>query len=236
MNLPHSRGEANAILVLAAHPDDEVLGCGGTMARHAAAGDSVEVVFFTNGTGARGASGKAAKERAVAMRKALKILGAKLLAHFDFPDNQLDVIPTLHLAQALEKAVGNRTFDVVYTHHAGDLNVDHRKVHDATLTCFRPQPGPRQALRILSYEVLSSTGWGGTGRPTFNPNVFIDISCHLATKERALACYSRELRPFPHARSLEALRSLATYRGAMNGLNPSEAFLLLREIHAATGE
>lgn len=218
------------VLVIAAHPDDEVLGCGGTMARHVAAGDTVEVVFFTNGTGARGRNAKAARERAAAMRKALKILGATCLAHFDFPDNRLDQTATIDLAQALEKVTANRTFDVVYTHHAGDLNVDHRKVHDATLTCFRPQPGKRQVLRILSYEVLSSTGWAGDTAPLFRPNVFIDITPSIDTKILALSCYAAELRSPPHARSAESVIALAAYRGATCGVISAEAFSLEREI------
>lgn len=222
------------ILVLAAHPDDEVLGCGGTMARHTAAGDSVEVVFFTNGTGARGRNAKAVRERATAMRKAMKILGATCLAHFDFPDNRLDQTATIDLTQALEKVTGDRYFDVVYTHHAGDLNVDHQQVHDATLTCFRPQPTGRKAGRILSYEILSSTGWEGCPATPFAPNVFVDITNYIGVKEEAFSCYAQEVRPFPHARSLQALRSLATCRGAVNGLCAAEAFALLREVQLAS--
>lgn len=218
------------ILVLAAHPDDEVLGCGGTIARHAAAGDTVEVVFFTNGTGARGTDGKAAKARARAMRKALQHLGATCLAHFDFPDNRLDQSAILDLAQALEKVTSDRSFDVVYTHHSGDLNVDHRQVHAATLTCFRPQPGKRQALRILSYEVLSATGWAGPLAVPFHPAVFVDITAQMQAKEHALDCYDAEMRAYPHARSREAARALAILRGTTAGLPCAEAFMLEREI------
>ncbi len=218
------------ILVLAAHPDDEVLGCGGAMARHAGAGDRVEVVFFTNGVGARGTDDAAAMARAQAMGKALRMLGAHRLAHFDFPDNRLDQAAVLDLAQALEASVGNRAFDVVYTHHAGDLNVDHRKVFEATMTCFRPQPGQRQARRILSYEVLSSTGWGGAGLSAFLPNVYVDIGPYLETKLAACQAYAAEMRDFPHARSVEAVRALATMRGTAVGLKAAEGFELVREL------
>lgn len=218
------------ILVIAAHPDDEVLGCGGTMARHAAAGDRVRVVFFTDGTGARGTDPAAAARRQTAMQTALAALGASLLAGFSFADNAMDQVPLLDLARALEGAVGGESFDVVFTHHAGDLNVDHRRVREAALTCFRPQPGGRRAGRILSFEIPSSTGWAGAdGRP-FAPNVHVDVAAHWPAKLAALAAYAEEMRPFPHARSVEAARALATWRGAAAGLPLAESFVLEREI------
>lgn len=218
------------ILIIAAHPDDEALGCGGTMARHAAAGDRVRVIFFTDGTGARGRDEAAAGRRQAAMHAALGALGASLLAGFSFADNALDQVPLLELARALEGAVGGEHVDVVYTHHAGDLNVDHRRVREAVLTCFRPQPGGRRALRILAFEVPSSTGWAGVNGAPFAPNVHVDISAHWPAKLAALTAYAEEMRPFPHARSPEAVQALATWRGVSVGVPMAESFVLEREI------
>lgn len=213
------------ILVVAAHPDDEALGCGATLAKHVRDGAEVAVLFLTNGTGARGPDAEAARHRREAMEEANSILGVQGTRCLDFPDNALDTVGLLGIAQAIEEFCRDSGFPrVVYTHHRGDLNVDHQLVHRAVLTCFRPQPG-RQVEELLTFEVPSSTGWYGTGAPPFAPNHFEDVTATLDLKIRALEAYAAEMRPWPHARSLQAVDHLARYRGSQVGVEAAEAFL-----------
>lgn len=201
------------------------------MARHARAGDEVSVLFMTNGVGARGVSNEAEQSRSKAMENAARILGVKQLQRLDFPDNAMDSIPLLDVARAIEAAVSAwGQPDVVYTHHPGDLNVDHQRTYQATLTCFRPQPGAQKVpFQLLSFEVLSATGWRGSDpAAAFLPNVYRDITETLEAKLEALRAYELEMRPWPHARSLETVTHLARYRGAMVGLPAAEAFVLER--------
>lgn len=220
------------ILVVAAHPDDEVLGCGGAMARHAAEGDHVAVLFLSCGVGSR--SDTAADE--IATRKASAARAAALLSvaevtYGDVPDNAADSVPLLSIAQLVEGAARNRRVDVVYTHHAHDLNVDHRAAHQAVLTCFRPQPTSVSRPTILAFETASSTEWASPSPMTaFAPNWFVDISAVLELKLRALDAYAQEMRPWPHARSAEGVEALARWRGASIGVAAAEAFMLVRAI------
>lgn len=220
------------VLVIAAHSDDEALGCGGSIAKHAAQGDDVAVLFMTDGVGARLEAGDAeAERRAEASRHALEILGCTTFHRFDFPDNGLDTISLLNIAQAVESfLVSWGTPSVVYTHHPGDLNVDHRIVHSATMVCFRPQPSTSGSPRlILSFEVPSSTGWHGS-LSSFQPNCYRDITLYLEKKTQALAAYCEEMRQWPHARSIRALEALAHSRGSMIGCEAAEAFVIERMI------
>lgn len=220
-------------LVVAAHSDDEALGCGGTMARLAARGWEVGVVFLTDGVGARRPDGgEPAQQRARAARQALGTLGARLLKAFDFPDNALDSLPLLTLVRAVEEVARDFSPRLVLTHHAHDLNIDHRLVHQAVLTAFRPMPDcPVEA--ILCFEVASSTGWNSAVLPAFNPTFHVDVSATFAAKLAALACYDAEMRVAPHPRSPQILEAMARCRGSMAGLAMAEAFevqrLILRE-------
>lgn len=223
--------KSKTVLILAAHPDDEVLGMGGTIARHTAAEDLVHVVFMTDGEGARGSS-KGAEGRRTAALSALDILGvAAQNIHFhDFPDNRMDSVPLLDIAQAVERHVAAINPAVVYTHHAGDLNIDHRLTHQAVLTALRPQPGSG-IEKILAFEVSSSTEWAGPRMESaFIPHLHVDITPYWQAKLKALKAYAEEMRPFPHARSYEALEALATLRGVQAGTPKAEAFTLIREI------
>jgi LmbE family N-acetylglucosaminyl deacetylase len=220
------------ILVVAAHSDDETLGCGGSIARHVAEGDDVAVLFMTDGVGSRlQKDDSAADDRTASSRKALSILGCRTFERFDFPDNALDSVPLLLIAQAIEKfcsAWGQP--DVVYTHHPADLNIDHRLTHAATMVCLRPQTQAMGKPRIiLSFEVPSSTGWNGS-LSTFQPNFHQDIAKFLSAKLSALDAYSEEMRPWPHARSIQALEALARFRGATVGCEAAEAFIIERMI------
>jgi LmbE family N-acetylglucosaminyl deacetylase len=225
------------VLVVAAHPDDEVLGCGGTMAWHAAQGDDVHVALLADGVGSRHAGGVRTLDdtgellrRRGAANRAAEILGVKSVTFGEFPDNRMDSVDTLDVAQAVEALVARLRPSTIFTHHAGDVNVDHRRIHEAVVTACRPQPG--HAVRsILTFEVASSTEWQFPGSgPAFQPNWFVDISAHLEQRQAALAAYAEEMRPFPHARSLDALMHHARWRGASVGVPAAEAFMLGRQL------
>lgn len=217
-------------LVAAAHSDDEALGCGGTIARLTARGWDVGILFMTNGVSARLETTDAdAGARNAAAQNAVKTLGARLLRQFDFPDNALDSVRLLQLAQAIEAVAEDFQPDLVFTHHAHDLNVDHRLVHQAVLTAFRPTPGSR-VKAILCFEVPSSTGWNSSSGPAFQPVFNIDISASFAAKLAALRCYDAEMRTSPHPRSPEMIEALARWRGSLSGLPLAEAFEVQRVV------
>lgn len=219
------------ILVVAAHGDDEVLGCGGTMARSAAEGHEVHVLLVADGVTARCATEADVMARDAAAVKAAAVLGAQVPQCLALPDNRLDTLPLLDVVKKIEAVVNKIRPDAVYTHHGGDLNVDHRVVHQAVLTACRPLPGTT-VKAIYGFEVLSSTEWASAddAATVFRPVRFTDISAYLDRKIEALRCYSTEMRDFPHARSYEAVEALAKLRGAHNGLAAAEGFTVLREI------
>jgi LmbE family N-acetylglucosaminyl deacetylase len=223
-------------MVVAAHPDDEVLGCGGTIARHADAGDQVQVLIVAEGATSRQQQrdqGQATEELsalALAAQQAGAILGAQGVELLDLPDNRLDSLARLDLIKRIEERITRHQPQVVYVHHAGDVNVDHRRLHEAVVTACRPTPG-HPVRRLLSFEVASSTEWQPPGSaPAFQPNWFVDIATQWPRKREALAAYASEMRPWPHARSIEALEHLARWRGAQVGVKAAEAFCLLRQL------
>ena len=221
-----------SVLVVASHPDDEVLGCGGTIAKHSAKGDSVAVLFLADGVAARNPAefGQAADGRRYAAETACGLLGATDLTFLPYPDNQLDQVPLLQLAQEIEKVISRLQPGIVYTHHSGDVNIDHRRTHDAVITACRPQPG-FSVRRVLFFEVASSTEWRPpNSMPPFAPQWFNDVSEYLPLKLKALEVYADELRAYPHSRSIEAVEHLARWRGASVGVRAAEAFELGREI------
>ena len=217
------------ILVVAAHPDDEVLGCGGTIARHASVGDTVSVLLLSEGATSReptDAEGDVSALRRAAV-EASRTLGAVEPRFCGFPDNRLDTVPLLDVIKAIEVVVDAIEPEIVYTHHQGDLNVDHRIAHQAVATACRPLPGA-SVNGIYAFEVVSSTEWQ-TSMSSFRPNRWINIKPFLHRKLRALEAYSSEMRPFPHARSFEAVDALARVRGASAGLEAAECFMVVRE-------
>jgi len=224
------------ILIVAAHPDDEVLGCGGTIARHADAGDAVQVLIVAEGATSRQEQRdreKAANELiglAQAAEAAGRILGAAAVELLSLPDNRLDSLDRLDLIKQIEQKIDQCQPQVVYTHHAGDVNIDHRRLHEAVITACRPTPG-QPVRRLLSYEVASSTEWQPPGSaPGFQPNWFVDITAQWSRKRQALEAYAAEICPWPHARSISALEHLARWRGAQVGVEAAEAFCLLRQL------
>ena len=219
-----------SILVVASHPDDEVIGCGGTIAMHIAAGDQVAVVFMTNGESSRGeAISDNISRRNKECDEALKVLGIKNVMKFDLPDNMMDQVPLLDVIKKVEAAIDKFNPSLIYTHFSDDLNVDHRITHQAVITASRPQSWST-VRSIFLFEVLSATEWNSNSKPKFNPNKFVDISDFWPTKLLALEKYNKELRPFPHSRSIKTIEALSIYRGATVGLNRAEAFQVERII------
>lgn len=218
------------ILVVAAHPDDEALGCGGTIASLVAAGNRVHVVFLTDGVGARAKqdSSPEANRRRESAVAAGRILGITSAVHLEFPDNRLDTVALIDVVQALEQVVHDTRPETIYTHHADDLNIDHRICHQAVLTACRPQPG-HVVRAIFGFEVASSTEWSFSS-PAFDPRYFVDIADHLDTKLKSLAAYQEEMRPAPHPRSTASIKALAHWRGAVVGCESAEAFSVIRQI------
>ena len=213
------------ILIAAAHPDDEVLGCGGPIARHVAAGDEVHILIVCEGSTSRDdpVDGEVAELRNCA-QAAAKTLGAQQPVCSGFPDNRLDSMDRLDVIKEVERHIHAIHPDTVYTHHGGDLNIDHRIVHEAVITACRPLPGS-PVKRIFSFEAVSSTEWStiAIGTP-FVPFRYIDISGFVSLKIDALQCYSSELRPFPHPRSIKAVEAQAMFRGSQSGFDAAESF------------
>ena len=222
---------SESILVVAAHPDDEVLGCGGTIARHVSEGDSVVVVFMTNGVSARGAKkgSLADLERQKMSRFALQNLGIDDVYYESFPDNKMDTIPLIDIVRVIELYVLDSKPRVVYTHFSHDLNIDHRITHQAVMTACRPQKSST-VKEIYCFEVLSSTEWNSISEIKFNPNKFVNITEYYDKKIKALSEYKQEMRVSPHSRSFECVDALTTYRGSIVGLKRAEAFEIERII------
>jgi LmbE family N-acetylglucosaminyl deacetylase len=223
------------VLVVAAHPDDEVLGCGGTMARLAREGHAVHVAIMAEGITSRHAQrddadpGELSRLHEQTQAAAAKV-GAKEVRLFKLPDNRLDTVPLLDIVKLVEDLVQELEPEVIYTHHPGDLNVDHGVVYRAVLTATRPLPG-LSVREIYAFEVPSSTEWAFQRlEPVFRANVFVDVSATFEAKLAALACYEGEGRPFPHPRSPEALRANAVRWGSVAGCEAAEAFELVRMV------
>jgi N-acetylglucosamine malate deacetylase 1 len=217
------------ILVIATHPDDEVLGCGGAIARHVARGDRVEVAIVT-----RGAPELYSEDQVNALRKELhaahSILGVSVAHFLDFPAPKLDQVPQHELADSLAARIREYQPEAVYIPHRGDLHSDHRAVFQSALVACRPIGKP-SIRRLLSYETLSETEWSAPiGEEAFLPNVFIDIADFLEKKKQAMAAYRSQLKEFPHPRSLQSVESLARLRGGTAGFRAAEAFQLIREL------
>jgi len=221
---------SRTVLVVAAHTDDEALGCGGTIAKHVAQGDNVYAVFLADGVTSRpDASEQELSKRNAAATSAHKILGIKQSFMLGFPDNRMDTVPLLDIVQELERVVDDVQPQIVYTHHYGDLNIDHRTTHQAALTACRPVPGS-SVREIYAFEVLSATEWNTPGVNSFSPNVFVDISDYIRTKMESLAAYKLEMRQEPHSRSLANVRRVAEFRGSSVGVEAAEAFCLVRSL------
>jgi LmbE family N-acetylglucosaminyl deacetylase len=225
---------SKAALVIAAHPDDEVLGCGGTIAKLAGSGWKVNVLIMAEGATSRQTTRdrSAVAEELGALRgaasNAARILGAELLDILDFPDNRMDSVDLLDVVKSIESAVASCNPRLVMTHHASDVNIDHTIINNAVSAACRPT-GQSPVDQLLFFEVPSSTEWrpAGSSRP-FEAGLFVDVSETLHLKKAALGAYASEMRPFPHPRSVEAVEHLARWRGATVGCAAAEAFAVGR--------
>lgn len=225
-----------SILVIAAHPDDEILGCAGTIAKHTNAGDQVNTLILSEGVTSREVirdREKAKDELSVlanAANKAGKILGVTSTNLECFPDNRMDSCDLLDVVKSIEASINTFIPEIIYTHHGGDLNIDHRVVHEAVMTACRPLPG-HSVQSILFFEVPSSTEWQlPFSAPTFMPNWYVNITDTLHLKLEALMAYEAEMRDWPHPRSLRAVEYLSRWRGANVGVEAAEAFILGRRL------
>lgn len=219
------------MLVIAAHPDDEVLGCGGYIARYSEQNE-VFTAIVTEGCSAQ-YKGRDVKEIIKQKKKSAfeagRLLGVKRVVFGDFPDMKLDTVSHVDLNRFLSNTIQKVRPDLILTHHPGDVNLDHRLVFQSTMVAARPIEG--RTPDLLLYETPSATEWQSYDNKTaFIPNVFIDISDTLGLKIEALKCYDVELRSYPHPRSEEGLRAYASFRGLAAGLEAAEGYRMLRAV------
>jgi len=215
------------ILVVAAHPDDELLGVGGTIASHIAKGDSVKVAVMCEGFSSR-YNGDWDTEVRKQAKQAAQILGVTDLVLGNLPDQRLDTVPLYELTKQVGQLIADAQPEVIYTHFGGDINHDHRKLTEAVLVSARPYSAP-SVREVLMFETPSSTEWGSpTLAPPFLANVYVDVTDFFEQKIRAFSCYSAEVRPSPHPRSLQALADRARFWGSVINRPCAEAFVLVR--------
>lgn len=221
------------VLIVAAHPDDEVLGCGGFAAKLSAEGAEVYSLLLSKGVASRHEASQAEKVKQEIKRMeecvaaAAKVLGFKESYTLDLPDNQFDSLPNLAIVKEIEKIKRLVKPSIVLTHHRNDLNVDHRVAYNAVLTACRPL-SDETVKELYSFETLSSTEWNYPN--VFSPTVYVGISGQIARKKEALQKYASEVRDWPHPRSLEAVDCLAKYRGCQVGLEYAEVYELIRMV------
>jgi LmbE family N-acetylglucosaminyl deacetylase len=223
------------VLVVAAHPDDELLGCGGTVARLAREGHLVYIAILGEGITSRHKQKEKGhaiglKNLHASSRRVAKLLGAKQLSLHGLPDNRFDSLPLLDVIKVVEELIERWNPTAIYTHHGGDLNVDHQVVNRAVLTATRPMEGSG-VCELCTFEIASSTEWAFQQlSPAFKPNVFVDISETLPLKLESMRQYESEVRCFPHPRSTQALTAIAQRWGSVVGCKAAEAFELVRLI------
>lgn len=223
------------IAVIAAHPDDDVLGCGGTISKYAKSGQEIKTLFFTNGVGSR-FKNSSKKEiefsdsRMEDMVRSHSIMGVANYKSLTLPDNQLDTIPLLNLVREIEEFLIAFSPTIILTHTIKDLNIDHQRISAAVITACRPITY-LTAHTILFFEVPSSTNWQlDSAQPAFDPRFYVDISETMETKISAMKSYANEIQEFPHPRSEIHLRALAQVRGAACGMEFAEGFEIGRII------
>lgn len=220
----------NIVLVCVAHPDDETFGCGGTIAKHVKNGDKVYCISFTDGVSSRKKIQLTdIKNRNLNKKKAEKILRFKWLENpKTFEDNKLNFSNLLEITKIIEDIKKKISPNIIYTHFAEDLNIDHRVIAEATFTAFRPIKNNFE--KIFSFEIPSSTDYRYYKNKQFTPNFINDISNFWKIKKKASLAYKKELQKYPNSRSLKGIEVLAKYRGHQNGLKYAEGFILVKEI------
>ncbi len=216
-------------LVIAPHPDDEVLGCGGTIARLTDAGCHVEVAVATRGQPPR-FSQEQVDQVLDEARKAHDVLGVTHTHFLNFPAAALDQVPRAELNAGIADVVTSCRPDTLFIPFVADLHFDHGLIFEAAMVAARPL-GDAYPRRILAYETVSETNWAAPYlSPPFHPNVFVDIADHLERKIEAFGCFASQVRAFPNERSFETLRALAQVRGSCVSRRAAEAFVSIREV------
>ncbi|MGC5052972.1 PIG-L deacetylase family protein [Micromonospora sp. DT48] len=220
---------ARRILIFAAHPDDEILGMGGTIARHADAGDAVRICCVTDGSSTQYAGDlEILRQKQQEARKAAETLGVSDYVHHDLPDMRLDTLPHVDVNRVVERQVAEFQPDTVYCVQA-DINLDHRTVFHSVAVATRPVPG-QSVRRLLTFAPSSSTEWTPAPESWWQPNWFVDISDTLERKLEAFRCYRSEWRDWPHPRNDRALRVQAEHYGTVIGCDAAEPFVMVRGI------
>lgn len=216
------------VLVIAAHPDDEVIGCGGTIAKHKRAGDKIHLLYMTDGISSRGNIEFQQKNiREVGVKNFIDYLKPESNKILNLPDNSMDSISLLEIVKEIESVISDTKPDIIYTHSAKDLNIDHRITLEATLVATRPQNSD-SVKEVYSFFINSSSEWNFGVEP-FKPNLYVDITDEIAEKEKFLAFYADEMRAAPHARSISNIINTASVNGATVGVKFAEVFEILRE-------
>tara|TARA_Y100000992_G_C21206153_1_gene463047 strand:- start:65 stop:751 length:687 start_codon:yes stop_codon:yes gene_type:complete len=218
------------ILIIVAHTDDESFGCGGLikkLSKH----NLIGAISFTNGISSRkNYTDSDIKKRKLSSLNASKILGFKWISQYNYPDNQLDKASLLEIIKLIEQNKKKFNPHIVLTHNFSDLNVDHRKVAEATLTAFRPEP--KEILeQLLTFEIPSATDFRILkSKRIFLPNFFVNVEKTIKSKIKAIKCYNNEIKPAPHSRSIFGVKNLSKFRGNQSGLKFAEAFEIVRKI------
>ena len=215
-------------IVVAPHPDDEVLGAGGTLLRRKFEGAKVAWLIVTTATNQAGWSSEQIKKRDNEIESIRKLFGFDSVFQLNLPTTQLDTVPTGELISAISEVFKTFEPDEVFVPHSSDVHTDHRIVFDAVVSCTTWCRHP-SIKRVLAYETLSETDFASGTSQGFRPNIFVNIEPYLATKLRAMNIYKTEMGDFPFPRSNEAIQALAILRGAASGFEAAEAFELLRE-------
>jgi LmbE family N-acetylglucosaminyl deacetylase len=215
------------LLIVAAHPDDEVLGCFGTVSKLIKKGYEAYTLILSQGKTSRGEGDEEIAILKEEIQKANGVIGIKKIFLENFPDNSFDSVPLLTIIKKISKVIEEIKPEIIFTHYANDLNIDHRLTYQALITATRPMQGCF-VKEIYSFEILSSTEWNYP--LSFLPDIYFDITDTLENKIKAMNCYKSELRDFPHPRSLKGIELNAHYWGMRVGKKAIEAFKVVRII------
>lgn len=222
------------VAAIVAHPDDEIIGVGGTLMKHAHAGDNISVIIVSEGKSSRLAKYEDFDENIIdeyicETKGALKTIGADYFKFLKLPNNRLDRLDLIDIIKTIQIELDKIKPQIIYTHFYDDLNIDHIVVSQAVVTAARALPGSK-VKEILMFETLSSTEQAAAVGKCFSPNLFVDITEFLQQKLLAMKCYESELRSPPHPRSLEMIEKNSQVWGAKCGVDAAEAFVVARII------